>query len=303
MNVPARRYARTLSAGQRAELHVLDVATGKSDVPLSSAETLFEAPNWHPDAQWIVVNAEGALFRVAMHSPSELERIPSTGLPEVNNDHLVSPDGARHYVSANDGHLHSLPWAGGQAERISGDKAPERRFRHFLHGVSPDGRSLAYVGTEDRDGDEWGRRALWLLDLETGDEQLVGDGYSPADGPEFSPDGRSVYFNSEVASERAGHAQLFRHDLASGSVEQLTCDERVNWFPHVSPDGRTIAYLSYPPGTTGHPANLSVLLRHLDLATGLITDLAELFGGQGTINVSSWSPDGRRLAYVAYPVG
>lgn len=297
------RYARTLLPGQSAQLHVLDVETGTSQLLLASADQLFESPNWHPEGRWIVVNADGVLHRVDTTAPSGLEPIPTTGLPELNNDHLVSPDGRWHYVSAYDWHLYRVPWEGGHAERLTRDKDAARAFRHFLHGVSPDGRTLAYVGTEDLDGDEWGRRSVWLLDLETGEERLVGDGYSPADGPDFGPDGRSVYLNSEVASTREGHAQLFRHDLADGSVQQLTHDERVNWFPHPSPDGRRLAYLSYPPGTVGHPTDLPVVLRLIDLPTGSTTDLAALPGGQGTINVPSWAPDSRRLAYVAYPVG
>jgi Tol biopolymer transport system component len=297
------RLARTLRPGQRAELHVLDVDTGASELLLSSPDVLFEAPNWHPDGRWIVVNGDGVLHRIDVDAPSGLEEILASGLPELNNDHLISPDGQWHYLSANDGHLYRLPWQGGQAERATTPKAPERTFRHFLHGVSPDGRTLAYVGSENLDGDEWGRRALWLLDLDSGDEQLLGNGYSPADGPDFSPDGHSVYFNSEVASSVEGHAQLFRHDLRDGSVEQLTSDERVNWFPHPSPDGHRLVYLSYPPGTVGHPADLPVELRLIDLSGGSPDTLIALPGGQGTINVSSWAPDRRRLAYVSYPTG
>jgi TolB protein len=110
-----------------------------------------------------------------------------------------------------------------------------------------------------------------------------------------------VYFNSEFTSTIEGHAQLFRHDLRNGSVEQLTADERVNWFPHPSPDGRRLVYLSYPPGTVGHPTDLTVELRTIDLVTGARNTLVTLPGGQGTINVSSWAPDSRRLAYVSYP--
>ncbi len=98
---------------------------------------------------------------------------------------------------------------------------------------------MAYVGTEMLDGDDWGKRALWLFDLETSVERLLGDGYSPADGPDFFPDAKTVYFNSEVASMALGHAQLFCHDLSDGSVQQLTFDERVNWFPHPHPMGST----------------------------------------------------------------
>jgi TolB protein len=295
------RSARTLGPDQRSELYILDVETEASTLLLSSTDVLFEAPNWHPDGRWIVVNGNGVLYRIDLHAPPGLEGIPASGLPELNNDHLISPDGRWHYVSANDGHLYRLPWEGGEAERITTAKAPERTFRHFLHGVSPDGRTLAYVGTEDLDGDEWGRRALWLLDLDSGDERLLGNGYSVADGPDFSPDGHSVYFNSEVASTVEGHAQLFRHDLRDESVEQLTSDERVNWFPHPSPDGPRLAYLSYPPGTVGHPADLAVELRMIDLPRGRRRTLVALPGGQGTINVPSWAPDGRRLAYVSYP--
>ena len=295
------RHARRLWPGQQAELHVLDVETGASQLLLSSTDVLFEAPNWHPDGRWIVVNGDGVLHRVDVDAPAELQEIPASGLPELNNDHLISPDGRWFYVSANDWHLYRLPWEGGAAERVTTPKAPERVFRHFLHGVSPDGNTLAYVGTEVLDGDEWGRRALWLLDLDSGDEQQLGNGYSVADGPDFSPDGHSVFFNSEVASTAEGHAQLFRHDLRDGSVEQLTADERVNWFPHPSPDGRRLVYLSYPPSTVGHPPDLPVELRLIDLPGGAPRTLVALPGGQGTINVPSWAPDGRRLAYVAYP--
>lgn len=289
--------------GQRADLIVLDVFTGAGRRLLTSRDRLVEAPCWHPGGDWIVVNADGLLFRVRAGEPSTLEQIVTDGLPPVNNDHILTPDGAWHVVSADDGHLYRLPWAGGTAERITSDKAVERHFRHFLHGISPDGRTLAYVGTEMLDGDQFGTRALWTLDLGTGREELVGTGFSPADGPEYSPDGTQLYFNSEVASDVAGHAQLFRVATAGGEAEQLTHDERVNWFPHPSPDGRLVSYLSYPPGTEGHPADLPVELRLIDLSTDERRALVALPGGQGTINVNSWAPDSTRLAYVAYPVG
>lgn len=300
---PAHRQARRLRPGQRAELHVVDVDTGLGRRVLSSTQRLFEAPNWHPTGRWIVVNADGLLFRIEADAPSGLVEIPTPGLPELNNDHLLSPDGRWHYLSANDGHLYRMPWEGGTPERLTAPKAPARRFRHFLHGVSPDGRTLAYVGTEDLNGDEWGCRALWLLDLDTGIERRVGDGCSPADGPDFSPDGRHLFFNSEMASSREGHAQVFAHDLEHGQTRQLTFDDRVNWFPHPSPDGRRLVYLSYEPGTLGHPPDRLVALRLIDLPLGAPREFVTLVGGQGTINVPSWAPDSRRLAYVAYPSG
>lgn len=295
------RYKFKLLPGQRAELYVLDVETGVSELLFASTEQLFESPNWHPSGQWIIVNADGLLYRARSTAPSGLERIEMSGIPDVNNDHVVSNDGRWHYLSANDWHLYRVAWEGGRAERITAEKEPTRAFRHFLHGISPDDRVLAYVGTELLGGDDWGKRAVWLLDLETGKERLLGDGYSPADGPDFSPDGMAVYFNSERASGETGRSQLFRHELASGAVQQLTFDERVNWFPHPSPNGRYLAYLSYPPGTAGHPADRPVQVHLLDLVESRTIEPLALPGGQGTINVPCWAPDSRRLAYIAYP--
>ena len=128
------------------------------------------------------------------------------------------------------------------------------------------------------------------------------DSDKPHDGPEYSPDGVWLYFNSERASTSPGHAQLFRMRAADGSaIEQLTADERVNWFPHLAPDGQTVAYISFPPDTIGHPADKDVELRLMAPDGTQHRTLAAFFGGQGTINVNSWAPDSRRLAYVAYP--
>ena len=110
-----------------------------------------------------------------------------------------------------------------------------------------------------------------------------------------------IYFNGELNAKRAGHSQLFRMRPNGTEVEQLTFDDRVNWFPHASPDGRSIVYLSYNTGTEGHPANRDVLLRCMSSSGGSPTDMVALFGGQGTINCNSWAPDSQRLAYVAYP--
>jgi len=125
---------------------------------------------------------------------------------------------------------------------------------------------------------------------------------TPNDGPEYSPDGQWIYFNAERAATIPGHAQCFRMRPDGSGIEQLTFDDRVNWFPHVSPDGRSVVFISYPAGTTGHPPNKDVILRLMRPDGGGQRDLVAFFGGQGTINVNSWAPDSRRFAYVAYPV-
>jgi TolB protein len=288
---------RTLRPHQRADLHVVDVSTGHIRLVHSSSELLFEAPNWTPDGRWLVVNGDGLLFRIPVEG-GELEEVPLGGIPAINNDHVVSPDGSTVYVSADDGHLYAVPFATGRPRRVSNDLRPG--FRYFLHGVSPDGETLAYIGMLEASDGTVTTNVFTIPAAGGPDVQLTDDEF-PDDGAEFSPDGRWIYFNSERGSTEPGHAQLFRISTDGATVEQLTHDERVNWFPHVSPDGRRIAYVSFPTGTMGHPADLDVIVRLIDADTAT-RDVARLFGGQGTMNVPSWAPDGSAFAYVSYPI-
>ena len=278
---------RTLRPGQRSELYVVDVATNTHRLVFTSDEVLFEAPNWLPDGA-LVVNGNGLLFRVT----DKLEEIELGGVPAINNDHVVSPDGQTVYVSANDGHVYAVPIEGGPGRRVTNDRGPG--FHHYLHGVSPDGTTLAYIGLE------WvGEQRItnvWTIPTPGGADVQVTDDEFADDGSEYGPDGEWIYFNSE----RAGQAQLFR--IKGSEVEQLTDDERVNWFPHPAPDGSAIAYVSFPPGTEGHPADIEDVRLRLLAKDGEIRELATLFGGQGTMNVPSWSPDSASFAYVTYPL-
>ena len=288
---------RTLLPGQRAELYVVDVTTGEHRLVFSSSSLLFEAPNWSSDGDWLVVNGDGQLFRIPVGGDDELEQLDLGGVPPINNDHVLSPDGTTVYVSADDGHLYAVPIPGGSSRRVTNDRGAG--FHHYLHGISPDGSTLAYIGLENLAD---GRRITNVYTIPSAggeDVQITNDEYAD-DGSEYSPDGKWIYFNSERASTAPGHAQLFR--IAGRTIEQLTHDERVNWFPHPAPDGSTVAYVSFPPGTLGHPADIDdVRLRLLD-ADGKIRELATLFGGQGAMNVPSWSPGSTHLAYVAYPI-
>ncbi|WP_410788225.1 TolB family protein [Kribbella sp. C-35] len=278
---------RTLRPGQRSELYVVDVATDSHRLVFSSDDVLFEAPNWLPDGT-LVVNGNGLLFRVA----DGLEEIELGGVPAINNDHVVSPDGRTVYVSANDGHVYAVPIEGGPGRRVTNDRGPG--FHHYLHGVSPDGTTLAYIGLEWVDDQRITN--VWTIPSAGGADVQVTDDDFADDGSEYGPDGDWIYFNSE----RAGQAQLFR--IRDGHVEQLTDDERVNWFPHPAPDGSAIAYVSFPPGTEGHPADIEDVRLRLLMKDGEIRELTSLFGGQGTMNVPSWSPDSASFAYVTYPL-
>jgi Tol biopolymer transport system component len=121
------------------------------------------------------------------------------------------------------------------------------------------------------------------------------------DGPEYSPDGQWIYYNSEEAASVPGHAQLFRMRPDGTGQEQLTFDDRVNWFPHLSPDGTRLVFISYEPGTLSHPADVPVTLRVMPASGGTPETVATLFGGQGTLNTNSWATDSQRFAFIAYP--
>ena len=291
------RRGRSLAAGQRSDLTVIDLA-GKADVIFSTSEVI-EAPNWSADGQWLVFNAGGRLYRIAA-TGGQPEQIDTGSLADLNNDHVLSPDGNSIYVSSDDGHLYAVPFTGGTPRRVSNTHPTP--FHYYLHGISPDGATLSYVAIEQRNGER--QVNVFTIPSAGGADLRLTDLSVPNDGPEYSPDGRWIYFNSELAASRPGHAQIFRMSAADGSgLEQLTFDSYVNWFPHLSPDGSVVALLSYPQGTTGHPADKDVLLRLMTPEGGELRTLASFFGGQGTINVNSWAPDSQRLAYVAYPRG
>lgn len=315
---------RPLAPGQRARLLVADIDGGEPRLVHETAASALEAPNWTPDGRWLVFNQDGLLLRIAADAPGGSdgsgrpdapgpsrgpELIDTGGITDANNDHVLSPDGATIYLSAGDGHIHAVPFAGGPARRVTNDQGPAHRhgrgpFRHFLHGVSPDGLTLAYVGVEPYGGDEWGYRNIFTVPAAGGPDTRLTDGPAAADGPEFSPDGGWIYFNSEHGAAVPGHAQLFRMRAADGSgLTRLTSDERVNWFPHLSPDGRHVLYLSFPPGTEGHPADRDVIVRVMDPEGRGGRDVLAFHGGQGSLNVNSWAPDSRRFAYVDYPFG
>jgi len=290
--------ARTLRPHQRAQLFIANADTGHSTLVAESSSLLFEAPNWTPDGEWLIVNGDGRLFQVAVDT-GEFQEIDLGGVTELNNDHVLSPDGTLAYVSSDDGHLYAITLDGSEPpRRVSNDRGPT--FRYYLHGISPDGSQLAYIGLEILP--DAVRTNVFTIPSAGGPDMQLTDEDAPHDGSEFSPDGAWIYFNSERGSTTPGHAQLFRMSPDGEDITQLTFDERVNWFPHLNPAGDAMAYISYPPGTLGHPADLDVIVRIADPDGAGIRDLAHLFGGQGTLNVNSWDPTGTRLAYVAYPI-
>ncbi|MEI8291660.1 MAG: hypothetical protein WCH99_19505 [Verrucomicrobiota bacterium] len=260
-----------------------------------------EAPNWSSDGQWLVYNSKGLLWRIRADGSTKVpEPIPTGAVTNINNDHVLAPDGRTIYFSAG-GHLYAVPFAGGEPRRISNDQAPERKFKYYLHGVSPDGKTLSYVGLEALGDDALGRTELYTIPAAGGADTRLTNTPKPHDGPEYSMDGKWIYFNSEINARVPGHSQCYRMAPDGTGVEQLTQDERVNWFPHISPDGNWIVYISFPPGTIKHPADKDVILRRMKPDGREPADIIGFNGGQGTINVNSWSPDSKHFAFVMYP--
>jgi Tol biopolymer transport system component len=292
--------ARRLLPRQSSELVVLDLNTATPRV-IHDAAALFEAPNWTLDDQWLVYNADGRLWRISPDGQDGPHRINTAPVEDLNNDHVLAPDGKTVFISANDGHLYAVPLAGGVPKKVSKDQDPARKYRHYLHGISPDGQTLTYVAYEQ--GPQGVMMRVAVIPATGGQEHYLTDGTCPVDGPEYSPDGAWIYYNGEGAARRPGHAQIFRMRPDGSEVQQLTHDDRVNWFPHISPDGQWMVYISFPKGTLGHPADKDVILRLARPDGSDIRDLDAFNGGQGTINVPSWSPGSDQLAYVRYPVG
>ncbi|RII95649.1 hypothetical protein DZF95_00210 [Clavibacter michiganensis] len=289
--------ARVLPPGGSCRIRIWHRDTGSVETVHTSTERLLEAPNWTDDDR-LVVNGDGRLWIMPADGSSEPAPIHAPGLPDVNNDHVLSPLGGTVFASANDWRIWEVPLAGGTPRRVT----PYDEAMHFLHGVSPDGQHLAYVRLEPDGDDWWASATIHTVGVDGTGDRAVTTHPGPADGCEWTPDAEWLLFNTEQFSAKPGHSQLARIRPDGGGLEQLTFDERVNWFPHVAPTGDAVAYLSYPPGTEGHPADLPVEIRlvHLD-DWRAPTTLVTLRGGQGTINVPSWRPDGGAFAFVDYP--
>jgi Tol biopolymer transport system component len=248
---------------------------------------LIEAPNWTSDGRMLLFNRAGRLYRLPAEG-GEPERIDTGSADHCNNDHGLSPDGrwlaVSHHGKDRQSRIFVLPAAGG-VPRLLTPLGPS-----YWHGWSPDGRTVVYCAKRNGDYD------VYAMDAAGGPERRLTTAPGLDDGPDFSPDGKFIYFNSV----RTGRMQLWRMRPDGGNQEQLTADEFNNWFPHPSPDGRWVVFLSYDKSVEEHPANKDVLLRLLPVAGGPPRVLTQVFGGQGTINVPSWAPDSRRLAFVSY---
>jgi hypothetical protein len=247
-----------------------------------------EAPNWLRDGRRLLFNSGGRIYRLSAGG-GKPQAIDTGFATRCNNDHGVSPDGTLLAISDQSqgwrqSLIYTLPIEGG-TPRLVTQSGPS-----YWHGWSPDGRTLVFCGERGGEFD------VYAIPAAGGQEIRLTTAPGLDDGPEFAPDGRSIYFNSV----RTGTMQIWRMNADGSKPEQLTSDEYNNWFPHLSPDGRRVVFLSYEKDVTDHPENKDVTLRMMSLESRKIEVLGRFLGGQGTINVPSWSPDGRKIAFVTY---
>ncbi len=283
--VPYRTYL-----GSSIEL--LDVTSGDRQLIYNSPKSL-QAPNWTLDGKALIYNSEGLIynFNLAKRTPT----VVNTGdVKNNNNDHVISFDGKMLGLSSGVQKLggsiiYTVPITGGTPKQIT-PQGPS-----YLHGWSHDDRYLVYTASRNGEYD------IYRIPAEGGTEVQLTTAKGLDDGPEYTPDGKYIYFNSN----RDGTMKIWRMKADGSAQEPLTNDEFHDWFPHISPDGKTIIFLSFlkeEVASGDHPFYKHVYLRKMPLDGGKPTVIAYLYGGQGTINTPSWSPDGKKVAFISNSV-
>ena len=282
----------------RSKITIYDLKTKTTEVVFTD-DKIWEAPNWSRDGKFLMVNSGGNLYRLPLDQKSaKPEKIDLGSITGCNNDHGISPDGKLIALSARANGPASQVYvanADGSNVHLMTPKSPS-----YYHGWSPDGKWLAYTAQRNGNFD------IYRMLVTGGEEERLTSNPGLDDGPDYSPDGKWIYVNSD----RTGNFDIWRFPSDGAGpddkkAEQVTSDEYEDWFPHPSPDGKWMVFVSFEKGTMGHPPNQNVQIRMMPLpGTKLkpanIQVLTKLFGGQGTMNVNSWSPDSKRFAFVTY---
>ena len=282
-------YGEQINSREESDLEIVSV-DGKQRRVVYRADRRFEAPNWSRDGKFLLFNQGGGLYTVTP-SGGEPSLLDTGSAIHCNNDHGFSPDGkwlAISHSPKDESLVYVLHAAGGEPRQVV-SKGPA-----YWHGWSADGKTLAYVAERDGNFD------IYSIPVGGGGEKRLTQADGLDDGPDYSPDGKYIYFNSE----RTGLMQIWRMRADGSAAEQITHDGHADWFPHPSPDGKWLVFISFDKNVKTHPPGKNAVLRVLELRNGKPVGeprvLVKLFGGQGTINVPSWSPDSKSLAFVSY---
>lgn len=276
-----------------SHLEVMDIDSGHREIVHTVEDTL-QAPNWTHDNKALIFNREGLLYRFDL-ATQEVTKIESGFADQNNNDHVISFDGRKLGISHHLGDerhsvIYTMPIGGGEPKAVTTLSA-----HSYLHGWSPDDQHLIYTAQRDGDFD------IFRIPVKGGEEINLTNSPGLDDGSEYSPDGKTIYFNSS----RSGKMQIWRMDHDGKNQRQVTKDEYNSWFPHISPDGQSMVILSFDASIDAddHPFYKQIYLRLLRKngdGWGEPKVIAYVYGGQGTINVPSWSPDSKRIAFVSY---
>ena len=270
-------------------LEVMDIASGQRQV-LASAEGSWQAPNWTPDGKTLIYNSSGKLYNFDL-ATRESTVLNTDFVAKNNNDHVLTFDGKQIGLSSsaeeNKGQsvVYSVPVTGGVPIKITKDSPS------YFHGWSPDSQFMLFTGQRNGDFD------IYKISKDGGKEIRLTDAKGLDDGSEYSPDGKFIYF----CSTRTGTMQVWRMDPDGKNQTQLTFDALNNWFPHISPDNKWLVFITFPKEVPAdsHPFYQRVYLRLMPVEGGPVKVIGYLYGGQGTINVPSWSPDSKKIAFVS----
>lgn len=271
-------------------LETVDVHTGIRRV-LHEFDYVIEAPNWTHDGRYLVYNTKGRMYTYELET-GEIKEIDTGFAIDCNNDHVLSPDNSQlaisHFTNEDaTSRIYIVPFAGGEPRLVT-ENGPS-----YLHGWSPDGERLAYCAERN------GQYDIYTISVNGDPETQLTNTLGLDDGPEYSPDGRYIWFNST----RSGLMQIWRMKVDGSDQTHMVKENANGWFPHVSPDGHWVVYLAYSKDDVDagdHPPNKNVELQLIPAEGGDSKTIVKLFGGQGTINVNSWSPDNRTIAFVSY---
>ena len=282
-----------IPAGKKviSSLYVYDLASGKSELILTEKRH-FEAPNWSRDGKFLLINAYGKLEKISPKG-EKLGELNTGSVAKSNNDHGYSFDGKTLFISSGkpeikggSSFIYKVGAEGGEPIQLT-PLTPS-----YWHGVSPDMKTMVYCASRNGNFD------IYAMSTNGGEEIRLTTNESLDDGPEYAPDGKHIYINSY----RSGMMQIWRMKADGSEPEQMTYDAHSNWFAHIAPNNQVATIITYMEDQKqAHPFGHQVKLSLLNLKTKEVKDLTEAFyGGQGTINVPSWSPDGKKFAYVRY---
>lgn len=286
----------------RSRIFIFDLRDGTSHL-VYTADSIWEAPNWLPDGKSLILNSKGAIYKFVLRrdGTSEPQKLSVFAKYDCNNDKGISPDGTKLAFSAtlapSEDSQVFLANADGSDIKLMTVDSPS-----YFHGWAPDGKTLAFVA--QRNGSK--QFDIYSMPAASGPEKRLTSNIHDDDGPDYSPDGRWIYINSN----RSGKESIWRLPASGAGPEDKRAELVVNdgledWFPHISPDGRNMVYIGYPAGTATHdPRTVHIALKLVAIDHGKVAaeqkTLINAIGGQGSMNVNSWSPDSTRFAYVVY---